>query len=140
VISTRLRWTVWIASGLVTLTGLPLLWVGYLAAPEADESVPAFEATALHLHVLAAPLLVFVLGASWSAHVQPHLAAGTKERRRSGIALLAFSLVAIASGYACQVTVADSWRAAAGWTHVISSALWAALLIAHFTCRRQPSP
>jgi hypothetical protein len=83
-----------------------------------------------HLHVLAAPLLVFVLGLIWSAHVIGKLKNG-RTNRVVGIGLTTLFLPMAASGYLLQVTVDPGWRQTWVWAHVASSLLWVLAFVVH---------
>ncbi len=77
-----------------------------------------------HLHVLAAPLLVFATGLVWSRHVAPRLDRPELRQWRSGISLIAGFIPMVASGYLLQISVDDPWRTIWLWAHLITSALW----------------
>ncbi|HXO18770.1 MAG TPA: hypothetical protein VOA87_02470, partial [Thermoanaerobaculia bacterium] len=69
---TRLEaWTVHAATILVGSTGLVYAWMRYLLAPADPFAVVNHPLQPLvqHLHVLAAPLLVFAVGLIWRRHV-----------------------------------------------------------------------
>lgn len=119
----------------VAVTGLPLVWTRYAAPTPEELDPPAFDATSLHLHVLAAPLLVFILGALWPSHVLPHLRSG--RQRATGVLLLVLGLVMIGSGYGLQVAIEEAARTALGWTHAVSSGAWLLVFVLHCALARR---
>jgi hypothetical protein len=113
-------------------TGLVYAWMRYLLNPADEWAVvnhpwqPHFQ----HLHVLAAPLLVFALGLIWSAHVVAKLKNGSKNRV-VGTGLTTLFLPMASSGYLLQVAVDPGWRTTWIWVHVVSSLLWVAAFAVH---------
>jgi hypothetical protein len=86
-------------------------------------------------HVLAAPLSVLALGIVWAVHAAPHLAAGTRTRRRTGMLLLGCAPAMVASGYLLQVAVEPGWREGFVLVHLVTSLAFLVLLAAHLTRR-----
>lgn len=84
-----------------------------------------------HLHILAAPLLVFAVGLVWYAHVQTHRRENRPWRRRSGLALWAVFWPMVASGYALQTGVAPEWRLVWMWLHIVTGSLWLIAFVLH---------
>lgn len=113
-------------------TGLVYAWMRYLVEPADEWAVVnhPWQPHIQHLHVLAAPLLVFALGLIWSAHVLGKLENGRKNRV-VGIGLTALFLPMAASGYLLQVAVDPVWRRTWVWVHVVSSLLWVAAFVVH---------
>ncbi len=126
-------WCVRIANLLVIATGLVYAWMRYLAKPEDPFAVvnhpwqPALQ----HLHVLTAPLLVFVVGLIWKRHVAMSLRLEVKERHRSGLALALTFVPMVASGYLLQIATGAAWRKAWVVVHLAASALWLVGFLAH---------
>ena len=113
-------------------TGLIYAWMRYLVEPADEWAVVnhPWQPHLQHLHVLAAPLLVFVLGVIWSAHVIAKLKNGSKNRV-VGIGLTTLFLPMALSGYLLQVAVSPNWRATWVGVHVVSSLLWVAAFAVH---------
>jgi hypothetical protein len=129
-----------LANLLVGGTGLAYAWFRYFAAPVDELSVVhPWQGTAQHLHVLAAPLLVFAVGLVWRTHVWLGIRLGNGARRRSGILLAALAVPMIASGYLLQVAVEPGWRQAWIVVHVTASAIWILGTLAHQLSRRPRS-
>ncbi len=113
-------------------TGLVYAWMRYLVAPADEWAVVnhPWQPLVQHLHVLAAPLLVFAIGLIWSVHVLGKLQNGHRVRA-SGLGLMALFLPMVASGYLLQVAVDPGWRQTWIWIHVASSLLWVAAFAFH---------
>jgi hypothetical protein len=131
-------WFVHVANLLVAGTGLAYAWFRYFAAP-LDEFSAAHpgQSAAQHLHVLAAPLLVFAVGLLWRPHVWLGIRLGNGPRRRSGILLAALAAPMIGSGYLLQVAVEPAWRRAWIALHVAVSLVWVLATVAHQLGRRR---
>ncbi len=121
-----------LANVLVAGTGLVYAWMRYLLQPVDEWAVVnhPWQPLLQHLHVLAAPSLVFAMGLIWSAHVLGKLKNGRKNRA-AGVGLTALFLPMAASGYLLQVAVDPEWRRRWVWIHVASSLLWVAAFAVH---------
>ncbi len=126
-------WLLHAATALVGGTGLVYAWMLYVLKPADPDAVVhhPWQPHVQHLHVLAAPLLVFAAGLIWRRHVWGGWRSGQPARRRSGVALALTLLPMVASGYLLQTAVDDAWRK--GWVavHLAASALWLAGYLAH---------
>ena len=112
---TRLEaWFLHVATLLVGGGGLVYAWMRYLVRPDDPFAVVnhPWQPEVQHLHVLAAPLLVFAIGLIWKAHAWPGVRLRIAARRRSGLALVATAAPMIASGYLLQTATDPSWRKA----------------------------
>ena len=138
------RLEAWLLHGATLLVGgggLVYAWMRYFARPADPFAVVnhPWQPPAQHLHVLAAPLLVFALGLVWQSHVRASLRLGIPARRRSGWGLAATAAPMVASGYLLQTATAPGWRQAWLALHLASSALWLAGYAAHqLSGRRAP--
>jgi hypothetical protein len=84
-----------------------------------------------HLHILVAPLLVFVAGMMWQQHAWPYWRRGVERHRRSG-GFMIFALVPmVASGYLIQTAAAADWRRVWVIVHLAASTLWLLGYLAH---------
>ena len=120
------------ANAAVCVSGLVYAWMRYIAEPADEWAVVnhPWQPHLQHLHVLAAPLLVFAVGLVWSVHILGKLQNG-QTNRAAGIGLTALFLPMVASGYLLQVAVAPGWRQTWIWLHVLSSLLWIAAFVVH---------
>ncbi len=132
-----LRIATWATAAAVGGTGLVYAWMAYLMAPAAPDDLVnhPWQPDVLHLHVLAAPVWLVVLGALWQGHVLPKLRAGPPTRRRSGIALAVLAVVMAGSGYLLQTAVDDAVRSLWRSVHVASSLAWLLALGGHVLAR-----
>jgi len=121
------------ANVLVGGTGIVYGWFRYFAKSDDPFAVVGHPAQPLwqHLHIWTAPLLVFAFGHFFHQHALLYWKAGTLPGRRSGLTMLALAVPMIASGYLLQTAVDDMWRQAWIITHVATSLLWLAGVIAH---------
>lgn len=116
----------------VSGTGLIYAWMRYLVQPTDEWAVVnhPWQPLVQHLHVLAAPTLVFAVGLIWYGHIAKKFRNG-RHNRIAGIALTALFLPMTASGYLVQVAVDEQWRQRWIWVHVAASVLWIGTFIAH---------
>ena len=130
-------WLVHLANLLVGGSGLVYAYFRYLAAPE-DPFALLNPLAGLwqHLHVIAAPLLVFAVGMIARSHAWTGLRLGMPSRRRSGILLIGLAAPMILSGYLLQTAVDEPWRRIWIALHLASSTLWLAGTVAHLLSPR----
>lgn len=127
------RWLLDVANLLVAGTGIVYAVMRYLMTP-ADEWMVVnhpWQPHVQHLHVLAAPLLVFAGGLIWRHHVLAKLRADGPGGRRSGLVLTALLAPMVLSGALIQVSVSEGWRTVWIAVHLITSGLWIVAMIAH---------
>jgi hypothetical protein len=136
---TRLEaWTLHAANALVGGTGLVYAWMRYLARPDDEWAVVnhPWQPAVQHLHVLAAPLLVFGGGLIFQRHVLARLRAGFRPRRPTGLALTLTLVPMIASGYLLQTSSGEAWRRVWIAVHLGASALWMIGYLVHLASPR----
>ena len=111
------------------------LWSGTLFGLQLSDPLAVvnhpWQPAVQHLHVWAAPLLVFAAGVIWRAHVWEHWTRGVRARRRSGVGLVVTLVPMVVSGYLIQTAISDRWRTAWVAVHVTASVLWLAGYLAH---------
>lgn len=127
------RRLLWAATLLVGGTGFAYGVVRYLVTADDPFSVVnhPWQPHLQHLHVLAAPLLVFAVGRIWPSHVARHLWEERRHRRRSGLLMCGLFVPMVASGYALQVSVNEHGRLGWAWVHSITGALWLLGFVTH---------
>lgn len=120
------RWSHHGANLLVGGTGLAYAWFRYGAASDDPYSVVnhPLEPHAQHLHVLLAPLLIFIVGFSWRRHVAPRLRRRDLQGYLTGFNLALSLIPMVFSGYLIQIAVEPGWRKAWVVVHLCTSALW----------------
>ena len=127
------RWALHLGALLTGLSGLAYGWMRYYGQVQGEfgpEPHP-WQGVAQHLHVLAAPLLLFALGMTVRGHLSTKLRAGTKEGRRTGLGLGLLIVPMVAGGYLVQVATSPAWRAAFAWVHGVSSLLFLLSYLGH---------
>jgi hypothetical protein len=122
------RWSLHLAALLTGATGLIYGWLRYFGQHLGEFGMEAAPRQPLlqHLHVLAAPLLVFALGMLMRGHVLPMWRSGRVAGRHSGVLLALILAPMVLSGYAVQVVMEPSWRLAFAWIHGVMSLLFLA--------------
>ena len=127
------QWTLHAATLLVGGTGLVYAWMKYWLEPSDPYAVVnhPLQPQVQHLHVLAAPLLVFGVGILWREHAWKHWRRGVRSGRRSGASMLLTAAPMVVSGYLIQTTVTEQWRAAWVVVHLVASGLWLAGYLGH---------
>ncbi len=126
------RWSLHLGAFLTALSGVAYGWLRYFgrAAGEFGLEPHPLQALAQHLHVLAAPVLLFALGMAVRGHLAAKLRVGA-ERRNTGLGMGLLILPMVASGYLLQVAVAPGWRLAWAWVHGSASLLFLLTYLGH---------
>lgn len=126
-------WLLHLSVGAITLTGGVYAWMRY--AMETDDPFAVanhpWQPHALHLHVLAAPVVVFALGLVFTAHIWPKYELRVKARRWSGMGALWTIAPMVISGYLLQVLTNETALLAMKVTHWASSAVFVLAYVAH---------
>jgi len=129
----------------LSATGALLIWMVLIADPPTFEDVETFavehagQAITTELHLLAGPVLVFLVGLIWGSHVWAHIRGGAPVKRRTGITLaVCFPLLAL-SGYLLQITSDEAAREALGWGHALCGVVFGSVYGVHL-CIRPPQP
>jgi hypothetical protein len=131
------RRTMHLSNLLVGGTGLVYAFMLYALEPMDEFSVVhhPLQGPVQHLHVLAAPLLVFAAGLIFREHIWFGFRQGGTRGRRSGLTLLATLVPMIASGYLLQTATDDTWRKVWVAIHVGASAAWLLGYLAHWVAK-----
>ena len=121
------------AAAAAALTGGVYGWFRYFGQRMGDfgpEPSP-WQGTWHHLHVLAAPLLLFMLGVVLRGHLLPKLRNRAREGKRTGLTLGLLVAPMVLSGYGIQVAVDARWHAALAWIHGVSSLVFVSAYLVH---------
>ena len=120
------RWSLHLGAFLTGLSGLVYGWMRYFGKVQGEFGIEPHPLQALvqHLHVLAAPLLLFALGMMVRGHLYAKLRTGAPEGRRTGLGLGFLILPMVASGYLVQVATSSAWRLTFAWVHGVASLLF----------------
>ena len=122
-----------VANLLVGGTGLVYAMMRYFMKPADEWAVinHPWQPHMQHLHVLAAPLLVFACGLIWRRHVVGNLRRDDRRGASSGPGLLLTLVPMTLSGYLIQTTVGETWRQIWIVTHLVSSGAWILAFAGH---------
>ena len=129
-------WEIWlshISTLLVTFSGLAYLWMKYAIRTDDPFSIVnhPWQPSMIGLHVLVAPLLVFVVGLMVQSHIQKKLRSGGSSNRGSGLLSMAVLPVMIASGYMLQVVTTPLLASITLGMHLVSSSIFVITYAAH---------
>ena len=129
-------WEIWlshISTIVITVSGTAYFWMKY--AMETDDPFSIvnhpWQPAMLGLHVLAAPVLVFVVGMMVQSHIQNKLRSGGRSNRASGLVSMVTMPMMIVSGYMLQVVTSPLLANIALVLHLASSLLFALTYVAH---------
>jgi thiamine biosynthesis lipoprotein len=117
----------------VTLSGLVYLWMKYFMETDDPFSVVnhPLQPAMLSIHIVAGPVLVFILGLMINSHIREKLSGKSSYNRRSGwISLIVFPLMVV-SGYLLQVVTSSTLNRIALVVHLAASGLFAATYLLH---------
>ena len=117
------RWSLHLGALLTGLSGLVYGWMRYFGKVQGEFGIEPHPLQGLvqHLHVLAAPLLLFALGMTVRGHLYTKLRTGALEGRRTGMGLGFLILPMVVSGYLVQVATSPAWRLTFAWVHGVAS-------------------
>lgn len=134
------RWSLHATALITGGSGMAYGWLRYFQqrAGEFGPEAHPLQATSQHLHVLAAPALVLVLGAVLKGHAEAQVREGRLKRFGSGLLLLLGLAPMILGGVAVQVVVDPGWRRLWAWVHGASSLLFLGAYVLHLL--RRPPP
>jgi len=118
---------------LVAGSGVVYAIMKYLMEPVEEWSVVnhPWQPHLQHLHVVAAPLLVFAVALYFKGHVVEKVSNGSNRGRFTGYVLALHFVPVVLSGYLIQVTVDERWRMAWIWVHLVTGGLWILGALAH---------
>lgn len=127
------RWSLHLGAFLTGLSGLVYGWLRYFGQVRGEFGIEPHPLQGLiqHLHVLAAPVLLFALGMAVRGHLSTKLKTGAREGRRTGLASGLLALPMVGAGYLVQVTTSASCRLVFVWAHGAASLLFLACYLGH---------
>lgn len=136
------RWSVWVSTILVAVSGAGLLWVKYFVHNDDPWSVinHPLQPWFLKAHILTAPLLIAALGQIALRHVWRHFHSAVACGRRSGVITAAVSLPLILSGYLIQVITSEAWLELLAVSHIILGVVFAIGILIHSVLVRRLRP
>ena len=132
------RWSLWVSTLLVSLTGLGFTWAKYFAASDDPWTVVnhPLEPWLLKLHLVSAPMFVFAVGLVTTRHILPHLLSGTPEGRRTGLVMVWTIIPMVVSGYLVQVVSLPGWMLPLAIGHIVVGIVFLVGFLVHCTRKR----
>ena len=133
----RQRRLLWLAGGLLLVSGLAWLALHYTVGAGAGELPHPLEAWSMRLHGGAAFGALFVLGTLAAAHVPQgwrltrRQGEGGRRQRRLGLGLCVLAALLSLTGYALYYFAPESIRPALGWLHAGIGVAMAVLVAMH---------
>ncbi len=136
------RWSVWVTSVVTTVTGLVYVWMKYALHTTDPWSVVnhPLQPLVLKLHIVTAPLLVFMVGVIALRHVWKHFLNGSRWGRRTGIGVALMTAPMIVTGYVIQVLTDEGLVRAMAWSHIAFGTVYAVGLVLHQVMIRRGAP
>jgi uncharacterized membrane protein YidH (DUF202 family) len=137
---TRLQ-LVWLhlSLALTALTGIVFAVMKYFMKSSDELAVVnhPLQPYMLAVHVVVAPLLLFVLGWTFSNHMLPKYRFGDGKNRITGVASMALILPMTLSAYLLQIATNESLRTAMAAAHWITSGVFVVAYAVHLFKPRQ---
>ena len=123
---------------LTAITGIVFAVMKYLLRSDDEFAVVnhPWQPHMLAAHVVIAPVLLFLLGWTFSNHMLPKYRFGNGKNRRSGFGAMLLIVPMALSAYLLQIATNESLRAAMAWTHGITSALFVMAYLIHLIVGR----
>ena len=123
------RWQAWSSHVLTVLlagSGTVFFVMKYMVTTDDPFAVVnhPLQPVMLDLHLLAAPVLIFLFGLMFESHIQKKLQSAGRVNRRTGIiAAITFGTMSL-SGYALQVSAIETLNRVALILHLVSSGVF----------------
>jgi uncharacterized membrane protein YidH (DUF202 family) len=123
---------------LTTITGVVFAVMKYFMTSDDEFSVVnhPLQPHLLAAHVVIAPILLFVLGWTFSNHMLPKYRFGDGTNLRTGLSAMLLIVPMTLSAYLLQVSTNESLRNVMAWAHWISSGLFLLAYLIHLLAGR----
>ncbi len=120
--------------GLTTVTGVVFAVMKYFLKSTDEFAVVnhPLQPHLLALHVVVAPLALFILGWTFSNHMLPKYRFGNGKKRRSGVLSMLLIAPMVLSAYLLQIATNESLREAMAIAHWVSSGVFVLGYAVHF--------
>lgn len=127
---------------LTAITGIVFAVMKYFMTSDDELAVAnhPWQPHMLAAHVVVAPLLLFVLGWTFSNHILPKLRYGNDARRRSGLSSMLLIAPMTLSAYLLQISTNETLRFAMEIAHWVSSGLFVIGYVIHLMSPLSPAP
>jgi hypothetical protein len=127
------KWMLWVSSIVVGITGIVYGGMKYLM--RSDDPYAAvhhpLQPWILKAHVLAAPFLVFAVGAVYIRHIVRNWRSGRALGRRSGIVTIVVVVPMIVTGYLIQTVTMPGWLLGIAIVHIVTGLVYLATFAVH---------
>ena len=130
--------TVWGSTAVMTATGVAIGWMEYMMTPSDTFAVVnhPWQPQMLSAHVVVSPIVLFLLGWTFSNHMLPKYRFGNGKNRRTGVGAMLLIVPMTLSAYLLQISVDERLRQAMAIAHWISSGVFVLAYAAHLIYRR----
>ena len=130
---TQLVW-LHLSVALTTITGAVFAFMRYFMKSTDEFSVAnhPMQPYMLAAHVVVAPLLLFILGWTFSNHMVPKYRFGDGRNRKSGIGAMVLIVPMALSAYLLQISTNEALREAMAIAHWVTSGVFVAVYAIHF--------
>lgn len=127
-----------VAMALVAVSGAVFAWMKYGMTTDDPFAVAnhPLQPWFLDAHVVAAPASMFALGLIFRSHIWRKFRGTSRDRRKSGLALMSLVVPMVLSGYLLQVSAGETTREVMAVIHWISSAVFVIGYLVHQFSRR----
>ena len=135
------RWALWLTTVATAGTGTAYMWMKYFMEPLDEWAVinHPLEPLMLKLHIVSAPVLVFVFGAVLARHVIPQLRNDKRPMSKSGLLVASGIAPMVLTGYLIQVVTHEPALKMLAATHIALGVTYVVILGVH-ALRRSPAP
>jgi hypothetical protein len=122
-----------VSIALTAITGIVFAWMKYFMKSSDEFAVVnhPLQPHMLAIHVVVSPLLLFILGWTFSNHMLPKYRFGNGKNRITGIASMSLIIPMTLSAYLLQISTNESLRTAMAAAHWITSGLFVLAYVAH---------
>lgn len=127
------RFWLHVSVALTAITGIVFAAMKYFMKSDDEFAVVnhPLQPYMLSMHVIVAPLLLFILGWTFSNHMLPKYRFGNGKNRKTGVASMLLIAPMTLSAYLLQIATNDSLRQAMAVAHWITSGLFAIAYVVH---------
>lgn len=133
------KWSIWVSSFLVTVTGVVYLGMKYLLTEPDGFSIVRhpLQPLVLKLHIITAPLLIFAIGAVAVRHIWRHLLSGSHQGRFTGWSAALTTVPMVFTGYLLQAFSSERWLQVLAVAHIATGIVFGVGLLLHQVMVRQ---
>ncbi len=131
----RFRWALYTAFSMLFITGVAWLIADWLKDSASGESWQAVSAYLLMIHGGGAMAMLLLLGALFPVHIQR--AWRSQKNRVTGIVMLTFNILLIATAFGLYYAGSDMLRPWISDVHIVAGLFLPALILVHVVVGRR---